>query len=262
MLAPLRTVCAAGLPPSPWPIRLPARSCWMQGGELDDEAISRIRMCGVTGVLVRSPLFCEAPRGVCLMCYGIQLGTGESAMLGEAVGIIAAQSIGEPGTQLTMRTFHTGGIAGADITSGLPRVEELFEARAPKGEAVLSEIDGEVEVIEDVEGRTIRVTSLGGVRRRISDRQGPKAPGRRRRRGGDRLALERVRDRWGRERGRPQAQRSDRPRVGQGQGDRTQKEPRRCNDHLGRRGAARVHHPGCLPHNCKFRRSGDRRPGP
>ena len=130
------------------------------GEELDDEAISRIRMCGVTGLLVRSPLFCEAPRGVCLMCYGIQLGTGEPAMLGEAVGIIAAQSIGEPGTQLTMRTFHTGGIAGADITSGLPRVEELFEARAPKGEAVLSEIDGEVEVIEDVEGRTIRVTSL------------------------------------------------------------------------------------------------------
>ena len=130
------------------------------GEELDDEAISRIRMCGVTGLLARSPLFCEAPRGVCLRCYGIQLGTGEQAMLGEAVGIIAAQSIGEPGTQLTMRTFHTGGIAGADITSGLPRVEELFEARAPKGEAVLSEIDGEIEVIEDVEGRTIRVTSL------------------------------------------------------------------------------------------------------
>ncbi len=130
------------------------------GEELDDESISRIRMCGVTGLLARSPLFCEAPRGVCLRCYGIQLGTGEQAMLGEAVGIIAAQSIGEPGTQLTMRTFHTGGIAGADITSGLPRVEELFEARAPKGEAVLSEIDGEIEVIEDVEGRTIRVTSL------------------------------------------------------------------------------------------------------
>ena len=129
------------------------------GEELDDEAISRIVMCGVTGVLVRSPLFCEATRGVCLRCYGIQLGTGEPAMLGEAVGIIAAQSIGEPGTQLTMRTFHTGGIAGADITSGLPRVEELFEARAPKGEAVLSEIDGEVEVMEDDQGRTIRVTS-------------------------------------------------------------------------------------------------------
>ena len=80
-------------------------------------------------------------------------------MRGEAVGIIAAQSIGEPGTQLTMRTFHTGGIAGADITSGLPRVEELFEARAPKGEAVLSEIDGEIEVIEDADGRIVRVTN-------------------------------------------------------------------------------------------------------
>ena len=130
------------------------------GEELDDGSIARIRMAGVTGLVVRSPLFCEARRGVCQMCYGIQLGTGERAMLGEAVGIIAAQSIGEPGTQLTMRTFHTGGIAGADITRGLPRVEELFEARAPKGEAVLSEIDGEVELIEDVEGRTIRVTSI------------------------------------------------------------------------------------------------------
>ncbi len=130
------------------------------GEELDDDAIGRIRVAGVSGLVVRSPLFCEARRGVCQMCYGIQLGTGGPAMLGEAVGIIAAQSIGEPGTQLTMRTFHTGGIAGADITSGLPRVEELFEARAPKGEAVLSEIDGETEVIEDVEGRTIRVTSM------------------------------------------------------------------------------------------------------
>jgi len=130
------------------------------GEELDDEATARLKMAGVTGVLARSPLFCEAERGVCLTCYGIQLGTGDPVMLGEAVGIIAAQSIGEPGTQLTMRTFHTGGIAGADITSGLPRVEELFEARAPKGEAVLSEIDGEIELMEDSEGRTIRVTSV------------------------------------------------------------------------------------------------------
>ena len=80
-------------------------------------------------------------------------------MIGEAVGIIAAQSIGEPGTQLTMRTFHTGGIAAADITSGLPRVEELFEARAPKGEAILSEIDGIIDVTETGEGRTVSVTS-------------------------------------------------------------------------------------------------------
>ena len=130
------------------------------GEVLDDISIARIRLAGVSGVLVRSPLLCEARRGVCLKCYGIQLATGDPAMLGEAVGIIAAQSIGEPGTQLTMRTFHTGGIAGADITSGLPRVEELFEARAPKGEAVLSEIDGTVEVMEDAEGRTVRVTNV------------------------------------------------------------------------------------------------------
>ena len=176
------------------------------GEELDDEAISRIRMCGVTGLLARSPLFCEAPRGVCLRCYGIQLGTGEKAMLGEAVGIIAAQSIGEPGTQLTMRTFHTGGIAGADITSGLPRVEELFEARAPKGEAVLSEIDGEIEVIEDVEGRTIRVTSLEEYVDEYPVAKGQKLQVE----DGDEVAigsrLNVVRVRWGRERGRTQAQ--------------------------------------------------------
>ena len=126
---------------------------------IDQEAAKRISDAEVDGVVVRSPLVCEAPRGVCGACYGISLATWKPVMMGEAVGIIAAQSIGEPGTQLTMRTFHTGGIAGADITSGLPRVEELFEARAPKGEAVLSEIDGEVEVSDVSEGRTINVTS-------------------------------------------------------------------------------------------------------
>ena len=133
----------------------------LDGGELlDDQAVEKISQSDVTQVLVRSPLTCESKPGICRICYGIQLGTGELVMRGEAVGIIAAQSIGEPGTQLTMRTFHTGGIAGADITSGLPRVEELFEARAPKGEAVLSEIDGEVEVIEDADGRIVRVTNV------------------------------------------------------------------------------------------------------
>lgn len=87
----------------------------------------------------------------------LSLATNKPLLTGEAVGIIAAQSIGEPGTQLTMRTFHTGGIAGADITSGLPRVNELFEARAPKGEAVLSEIDGSVEIVEGIDGRVVRV---------------------------------------------------------------------------------------------------------
>ena len=109
---------------------------------------------------VRSAIHCEAERGVCQMCYGILPATGRMADLGQAVGIIAAQSIGEPGTQLTMRTFHTGGIASAqDITSGLPRVEELFEARVPKGAAYLAEIDGIVAIEEDDSNKIIRIIS-------------------------------------------------------------------------------------------------------
>ena len=126
---------------------------------IDEDKAREIVEAKVAGVLVRSPLSCEIPRGVCDRCYGLSLATWRRSMTGEAVGIIAAQSIGEPGTQLTMRTFHTGGIAGADITSGLPRVEELFEARAPKGEAVLSEIDGVVEIDDAPEGRTLNVVS-------------------------------------------------------------------------------------------------------
>ena len=106
----------------------------------------------------RSPLNCEAHRGLCRLCYGRSLARGRLVEQGEAVGIIAAQSIGEPGTQLTMRTFHTGGVAGLDITSGLPRVEELFEARSPKGQAVISEIDGQIDLAETDEGRRITVT--------------------------------------------------------------------------------------------------------
>ena len=128
--------------------------------EVNQEATERLQAAGVTGLMVRSPLRCEARRGVCRMCYGTSLATMQPVMLGEAVGIIAAQSIGEPGTQLTMRTFHTGGIAGVDITSGLPRVVELFEARVPKGEAVLSEIDGTVEVTDLPEGRSVKVLSV------------------------------------------------------------------------------------------------------
>ena len=98
-------------------------------------------------VFVRSPLTCENRFGLCKLCYGSDLARGGMVKMGEAVGIIAAQSIGEPGTQLTLRTFHTGGVAGAeDITQGLPRVEELFEARTPKGEAVIAEIGGVVDV--------------------------------------------------------------------------------------------------------------------
>ena len=127
---------------------------------VDEDSVVRLREAGVTEIMVRSPLRCQAERGVCRMCYGLSLATMQPVMLGEAVGIIAAQSIGEPGTQLTMRTFHTGGIAGVDITSGLPRVVELFEARVPKGEAVLSEIEGDIEVIETPGSRAIRVSSL------------------------------------------------------------------------------------------------------
>ena len=110
-------------------------------------------------MLVRSPLTCEARYGVCRMCYGRNLATGFLVGPGEAVGIIAAQSIGEPGTQLTMRTFHTGGVAGLDITAGLPRVEELFEARIPKGKAEISHIDGVVEIIRGEGGTRVKVTS-------------------------------------------------------------------------------------------------------
>ena len=98
----------------------------------------------VTRVKIRSALSCRSHMGICAKCYGKNLATGQAVQVGEAVGIIAAQSIGEPGTQLTMRTFHTGGVAGGDITQGLPRVEELFEARKPKGEAIIAEISGTV----------------------------------------------------------------------------------------------------------------------
>ncbi len=119
----------------------------------------KIQEAGVREAYARSPISCTAPRGLCSKCYGSTLATGEPAIMGEAVGIIAAQSIGEPGTQLTMRTFHTGGIAGRDITSGLPRVVELFEARSPRGLAVLSEIGGKVTLAELPEGRIIRVVN-------------------------------------------------------------------------------------------------------
>ena len=128
--------------------------------EIDETRRDLIAQSGVGAVYLRSPLACESRHGVCQRCYGWHLGTRRMARIGDAVGIVAAQSIGEPGTQLTMRTFHTGGVAGQDITSGLPRVEELFEARVPKGKAVLSEIDGVVEVIRHDDGsRVLRVTS-------------------------------------------------------------------------------------------------------
>ncbi len=127
--------------------------------EINEDKAKEISKAGIKRVQVRSPLSCQARRGICQMCYGRSLARGRLVSMGEAVGIIAAQSIGEPGTQLTMRTFHTGGVAGLDITSGLPRVEELFEARSPKSQAVISEIEGVAEITRTEEGRKIKVTS-------------------------------------------------------------------------------------------------------
>jgi len=127
--------------------------------EIDEEKAKEIVAAGITRVYVRSPLVCQSRHGVCQRCYGRSLAQGRLVECGEAVGIIAAQSIGEPGTQLTMRTFHTGGVAGVDITSGLPRVEELFEARSSKVQAIISEVDGQVDIIDNAEGRRIKVSS-------------------------------------------------------------------------------------------------------
>jgi len=119
-----------------------------------------IAAAGVKKAQVRSVLTCRNETGVCARCYGANLATGEPVDVGEAVGIVAAQAIGEPGTQLTMRTFHTGGVAGGDdITQGLPRVEELFEARKPKRDTILSEINGRVTISENKKKREITVTS-------------------------------------------------------------------------------------------------------
>ncbi len=123
---------------------------------IDEEKLKLILQAQLKTVNVRSPLICNSKRGVCRYCYGRDLSTTEMVKIGTAVGIIAAQSIGEPGTQLTLRTFHTGGVVGADITTGLPRVEELFEARVPKGKAVLTEIDGTVNMNEVVENGSLQ----------------------------------------------------------------------------------------------------------
>ena len=113
----------------------------------------------IEAVKIRTILTCRSHIGICAKCYGANMATGEAVQVGEAVGIIAAQSIGEPGTQLTMRTFHTGGVAGGDITQGLPRVEELFEARKPKGLAIISELDGTVAIKDTKKKREVIVTN-------------------------------------------------------------------------------------------------------
>jgi len=129
---------------------------------IDEKTAHRIANSGLKKAKIRSVLTCRAKTGVCAKCYGLNLATGDECNVGEAVGIIAAQSIGEPGTQLTMRTFHTGGVAGEDITQGLPRVEELFEARKPKGLAVISEIGGVVALRETKKKREVVVTNDSG----------------------------------------------------------------------------------------------------
>ena len=129
---------------------------------ISDQDAERITKAGIRKVKIRSVLTCHSEYGVCSKCYGANLATGDDVNVGEAVGIIAAQSIGEPGTQLTMRTFHTGGVAGEDITQGLPRVEELFEARKPKGLAVISEISGTVRINDVKKKREVIVTADDG----------------------------------------------------------------------------------------------------
>lgn len=129
---------------------------------VDSEMAETIVATGVKKVKIRSVFTCKCKIGVCAKCYGMNMATAKKINIGEAVGIIAAQSIGEPGTQLTMRTFHTGGVAGADITQGLPRVEELFEARKPKGLAIVSEISGTVRIEETKKKRTVYVMGADG----------------------------------------------------------------------------------------------------
>lgn len=132
------------------------------GDYIEEEQAESIQAAGVKRVKIRSALTCKSHYGVCRKCYGRNMATGGHVDIGEAVGIIAAQSIGEPGTQLTMRTFHTGGVASGDITQGLPRVEELFEARKPKGQAIIAENTGVVKLGEVKNRREIVITSADG----------------------------------------------------------------------------------------------------
>ncbi len=132
------------------------------GEMIDEELAEKVEAAGIEEVTIRSVLTCKSPHGVCCNCYGRDLATGKLVDVGESIGIIAAQSIGEPGTQLTMRTFHTGGVAGDDITQGLPRVEELFEARTPKGQAVISELTGTVHLTESKNVRKARIKTDDG----------------------------------------------------------------------------------------------------
>ena len=135
-------------------------------GLITADAARAILDAGLEQITIRSAFTCNTKHGVCKLCYGINLATGETVEVGEAVGIIAAQSIGEPGTQLTMRTFHTGGVAGSDITQGLPRIQEIFESRNPKGVAVISEIKGQITEIDEIREGQKEITIEGEVETR------------------------------------------------------------------------------------------------
>jgi DNA-directed RNA polymerase subunit beta' len=138
-------------------VKVDGKTLAKAGDMATDELAEKIDQSGIEAVRVRSVLSCRTFWGICQLCYGIDLSRGGLVRLGEPVGVIAAQSIGEPGTQLTMKTFHKGGVAGDDITSGLPRVEEIFEARNPKGQAILAEVDGVVTVKEQQGKHFIRI---------------------------------------------------------------------------------------------------------
>ena len=129
---------------------------------MDEELAQKVVDAGVEQVTIRSAFTCNTRHGVCEHCYGRNMATGDEVEVGEAVGTVAAQSIGEPGTQLTMRTFHTGGVAGDDITQGLPRVQEIFEARNPKGRATITEVTGIVESVEENPAERTKVVTVKG----------------------------------------------------------------------------------------------------
>ncbi|MDP1688882.1 MAG: DNA-directed RNA polymerase subunit beta' [bacterium] len=154
-------------------IKVSGKKVLVAAGEIIDHAAAvAIEGSSLPIIDVRSPITCKTSYGLCARCYGLDLGKNKPIKIGEGVGVVAAQSIGEPGTQLTMRTFHTGGVAGADITSGLPRVEELFELRTPKGKAALAEEDGFVEEIEE-RGmiKIIKVKETAGKKAKLNEYQ-------------------------------------------------------------------------------------------
>ncbi|USK70415.1 DNA-directed RNA polymerase subunit beta' [Peribacillus asahii] len=137
-----------------------------ENGLITEDLANYIESLGIETVWIRSAFTCNTSHGVCKKCYGRNLATGQAVEVGEAVGTIAAQSIGEPGTQLTMRTFHTGGVAGDDITQGLPRIQEIFEARNPKGQAIISEIEGTVVSINEIRDKQQEIVIQGAVESR------------------------------------------------------------------------------------------------